>query len=160
MPVLFSERKFLSEVIADIDTYGDSNKLDVHYATVEFGGAAVQPIGTPVVWVDGNSRFEVYTAEAQITAAKTAASSPLVGDAVCGILAGDKFALGNNKEDTTTATQYVMALVRGERAVIEAGVDFGAISDANKDAFKAEMLDANISMIGSVTEVTPSHLNV
>ena len=154
-------RKFLSELVASTDTFGDNNMVDFHRETVQLTGTAtdVDPIGTPIVW-DGTSRFVVYTAEGQITTAKAADNTPLKGGAVVAVLVGDKFSYGFNKADLDLTTDpYATALFNGEYVLKEAGMEWGGIAAAEQEAFKLELATKRISFIEAAEQIEPSKLN-
>lgn len=164
MPTLIevTERKHLSELVGNINSFGDSNFADIHRATVQLGGTAtdVEPIGTPIVWVDGTSQFEIYTANAQITAAKTAGTSPLAGGAVIAVLIGEKYSAGFNKADLDLTTNpYATALFNGEYILKDAGMEWGGIAAAEQTAFKNELATKGISFIAAAAASSSSYIN-
>ena len=63
MPVIETSRKGLSEVVKGLGLFTNSAGTNYSYAVVDVkGAAAVDPIGTMLVW-DGTSAFEPYLAQ-------------------------------------------------------------------------------------------------
>lgn len=160
MPVVATERKFLSDLIKGVSSYEDETKTNFHYASVTVGGSAtVDCIGTPVVWVTANGRFEPYVAQTIATVAGT--DSPLKGGAKVALLVGDYNGMGFNKADVdlSAGDATMTVLHRGDVTVVNEGIEWDAGSNAAvQAAFLAELEAQRITTIDNATVVTPSYL--
>jgi hypothetical protein len=148
MPVNAEGRKHLTELVAGESSYDDDTATNYKYATVTVGnanaGLSVDNIGIPLVWVDGNSRFEIYVAQNIATAIGTG-TSPLAGGtiATC-ITVGDAYSKGFNKADTDigTANAEMTVVYRGFESLLESGLDATIWAAATQPAYIAD-LEAN-----------------
>ena len=156
-----TSRTQLTSLYAGYDVWNDTNKVNTKIATVAVGAGAetlVDNIGTPMIWVTGNSRFELYVAQ-DIAAAIAAGDSPLQNNQVCVLAVGTKESIGFNKADSDLATaEYLRVLYNGEAAILNSGITWGAANGTAQTAFLAELATKNITVAEDAEAVTPSLL--
>lgn len=170
--VIATERRQLSEVLKGYTKFEDDSAINYCFYTGEVGAASgtAEPIGTPVVWVNANSRFEVYVDQVIATVAST--TSPLPNGARVGVLVGTKEGRGNNKEaiDLTAGAANATILFRGPAAVVDTagsgvgdvtsgindGIQWAASSGAERAAFNKELETQGIAVITSATASNPN----
>ena len=160
MPVNATQRKILSDLLKGVMTYEDDTKTNFNYDSVTVGGTAtIGNIGVPVVWVDGNSRFEVFIAQ-DIAAAIATGTSPLVDGSAIGLLVGSEFGSGFNKADTDLSAGDVTKtiLYRGDATVVDAGIEWGTAAAPAQALFNAQLEAQRITTIDNATVVTPTYL--
>lgn len=154
MPQGFTERNKLSDVVAAMSKIGHEGAINYHYALVDVKGSGdVNPLGLPVVW-NGTDAFEVYLAQ-DISA--TGASS-LPNEAPVGVTVGSYEGVGANFEDTTlsaTATKMWVAF-RGEGAVKNAGIQWGAATSGDQDEFRVQLEKQGLAVVYPVAAANPS----
>ena len=158
MPVNATERKYLSELIKGVSTFDDDNATNFHYQGATVGGSAtIDNIGTPVIWNNSASRFEVYVAQ-NISTAISTGGSPLKDGSVIGVVVGDAFGVGFNKKDTDLSEGDVTLtlLYRGDASVISEGFEWGSANAGAQEAFLAQLEAQRITTVTNATVVTPS----
>lgn len=156
MPVNGTGRKYLSDLLKGTDDFHYDSAVRFNYDTVDVGGTGeVDNIGIPLIWVNGNSRFEVYVAQ-DITAVT---GSPLPGGRPICIGVGDALGLGRNREDTdlSVAGTQMTVLFRGDAAVVESGMIWGTANTTNQAEFRAQMEVQGVTFIDNGTAVTPAY---
>jgi len=159
MPINATERPVLSDLIKGVMDFEEMTKTNFNFESVTVGGTAtIGNIGIPVIWVNGNSQFEVFIAQ-DIAAAVTAGNSPLPDGSVVGILVGDNFGAGFNKSDVDLSAGDVSRtiLYRGDVTISNAGMVWGTANAANQALFLDAMQDQRITTIASATVVTPTY---
>jgi len=162
MPTNATQRAYLSDLLAGTSTYEDDTKTNFHYASVNVGGSTtIGQIGIPVIWVNGNTQFEVYVAQSIATAISTG-GSPLPDGSVIGIVVGDNFGLGYNKADINLASGDVnmTVLYRGDATILNGGMVWGSADATAQGLFLAQLQKQRITTIASATTVTPSYAGV
>lgn len=161
MPLVATQRKILSDYLVGVDNYPSENFIDRYHATVDLGGTEtdVDYIATPVIWVNANSRFEVFESQNIATAISTG-GSPLPGGAVIAVLVGSWEGVGFNEEDADLSAGDVKATVHfaGPADVLEEAFEWRTASPANQDAFKAQLFAQGITVNTAAQEITPTNL--
>lgn len=161
MPVVANStiRKRLSELIKGYDTFQDDAGVNFNFAIVDVKGTlAVDPIGTPLVWNNTTSSFEVYIAQdfSSIT------TSPLPDKTPICITVGDHRGRGFNDSDVQlisgTATKMCV-IFRGTAAISEAGLDWNAGTNAtNQGLFKTKLEQQRIAVVTDADTVNPTYV--
>lgn len=164
MPVVDTQRKYLSDVLAGANPSDNTNAMNFNYAsaTVTHAGE-LEPIGIPVVWDTSAATFVVYqdSSAAEIGLGITAGDSPLPGKGVVAILVGSAFGLGFNSADVDyTAGVAATVIHRGANnaGIKKAGIDYttGATSAGNQTAFEAQLEVQGVMVIETAEVVTPT----
>jgi hypothetical protein len=159
MPVNATGRKYLTDLLKGVSTFHEDTAIRFNYATVTLGGAAtdVDPIGTPVIWVDGNSQFEVYVAQ-DIDAAITTGGSPLPDGSVIALTVGDEFGVGFNKHDLDLTTDpLATVLFRGDAGIVNEGIEWGLAAAPAQALFLAQLENQRITTVPNGEVVTPAY---
>lgn len=159
MPVNAEGRKYLTELLAGEMSYSDDTATNFSYASIPVGGStSVDNIGVPMIWVDGNSQFEVYIAQ-DIAAAITAGNSPLPDGSVIAVTVGDAYGKGLNKADTdlTVADTTMTALYRGDATLLESGIEWGSAAAPAQALFLAQLEEQRITLAAEAAVVTPAY---
>lgn len=158
MPVLGTERKQESEVIAAFSKIGSEGAINYHFATADVAGSgAVEAMGIPVVWNPTNDEFEVFLAQ-DISAITEDSSLP--NGAPVAVVVGTKEGRGVNRADVTLSAtaQPLTVMYRGEGAVKAAGIDFGAASAPNIALFKAQLEKQGIAVVDAAATAAPNYI--
>jgi len=153
-----TKRRQISELIKGYDNFQYEKGINFYFATVDVKGtAAIDPIGTPLVWNNTTSAFEVFIAQDF----SAIATSPLPDKSPICLTVGDNRGVGFNEADTQliadTATKMTV-IFRGEAGVSEAGLDWGTANGTNQGLFKNKLEQQKIAIVESATEVTPSFI--
>tara|TARA_R110002020_G_scaffold237085_5_gene449374 strand:- start:2398 stop:2901 length:504 start_codon:yes stop_codon:yes gene_type:complete len=162
MPVNAEGRKYLTELLAGYSSYSDDTATNFNFDSVTVGHATpaltVDNIGTPLIYVNANSRFEIYVAQ-DIAAAISTGNSPLPDGSVICLSVGSALGLGLNKKatDIGTADTLLTALYRGDASVLDSGIDWGTANQAAQDAFWAQLEAQRITVAAEATEVEPAY---
>lgn len=155
MPVVETSRKHLSEVVKGLGMFTNSSGTNYSYAVVDVkGAAAVDPIGTLVVW-DSTSAFEPYLAQDIST---TTASALPNGAKVAVTVGTPQAGVGTNRADitlTTTATKMIVLYRHAE--VDKGGLEEGSITPTNLAEFYAELEAQGVAIYDPATNVIPSY---
>lgn len=160
MPVNATQRAYITDLVAGLSNYEDDTKTNFHTATVTVGGTATIPcIGVPVIWVNGNTQFEVYVAQNIATAISTG-GSPLPDGSVLGVLVGNNFGYGFNKADVdlSAGDAEMTILYRGDATIIDNGMVWGSANAGAQTAFLAQLEAQRITTIANATEVDPTYV--
>lgn len=160
MPLNATQRGYITDLVAGLANYEDDTKTNFHTETVTVGGTAtIGYIGIPVIWVNGNSQFEVYVAQNIATAISTG-GSPLPDGSVIGLLVGNNFGYGFNKADVDLSAGDVSAtiLYRGDATILNEGIVWGAAAAPAQAAFLAQLEAQRITTIAAGEAVTPAHV--
>jgi hypothetical protein len=159
MPVNATGRKYLTDLLKGVSTFHDDTHIRFNYATVTLGGTAtdVDPIGTPVIWVDANSQFEIYVAQ-DIAATITTGGSPLPDGSVIALTVGDEFGVGFNKHDLDLNDDPdATVLFRGDAGVVDEGIEWGTADATAQAAFWAQLEKQRITRVANAEVVTPAY---
>lgn len=161
MPVNSSGRKHLTELVVAEGSFSDDTATNFMYDTVTAGDAGVlsiEPIGTPMIWDNGDSRFELYIAQVVATV-KATGGSPLSGGSVLALSAGEKEGKGLNKADIDigTADVPITVLYRGDAQILNSGIEWGATSAPNQALYLAELALQRIAVASEAQAVTPTY---
>ena len=158
MPVNATGRKIQSDLIKGVMSFEGDTKTNFNYDTVTVGGTgSIDNIGIPVIFVDGNTRFEVYVAQNIATAISTG-NSPLPDGSVIGLLVGSAAGLGNNAADTDISSDISMTILyRGDATIVDAGIDWGSAGSPAQVLFLAQLEAQRITTIENATVVTPTY---
>lgn len=155
MPTIANGRRHLSELIKAKAKFDNEGFVNYNYASVPVEGSSdVDPIGTPLVWVDANSAFEVYVAQ-DIAAV---VNSPLPdGSPIC-LSVGAKEGVGFNKTAITlSATAETMtAIFRGPAGYSEEGMDWGGAGAPAQAAFKLQLEKQGVASVATAAIADPS----
>lgn len=155
MPVIETSRKCLSEVVKGLGLFTNSAGTNYSYAVVDVkGAAAVDPIGTMVVW-DGTSAFEPYLAQ-DISAA---GASALPNGAKVAVTVGTPEAgVGTNRADITlTTTAQKMIVLYRHAEIDKGGLEEGSITAPNLAEFYTELEAQGVAVYDPATNVIPSY---
>ena len=154
MPLLFTERKSYTDVVKGVSKFENEAGVDYHFARADCeGSTAIEPIGVPMVWVAASSAFEVYVAQAIPTV-----DSSLPDGSVVAIVVGQKEGKGVNKADVTLdgTSQDLTVLYRGQAAVLNEGITWGAVSAPNQALFVTALEKQGVTVISAATVAAPS----
>jgi hypothetical protein len=156
MPVVETSRKHLSEVVKGLGAFTNSAGTNYSYAVVDVkGAAAVDPIGTLVVW-DDTDAFEPYLAQ---DIAATGASVLPNGAKVAVTVGTPEAGVGTNRADvtlTTTATRMVVLYRHAE--IDKGGLEEGSITAPNLAEFYTELETQGVAVYDPATNVIPSYV--
>lgn len=156
MPVNSTGRKYLTDLVKGVDSFSEDSAVRFSYETVAVGGTGeVDNIGIPLVWVNANSRFEVYVAQ-DISAVT---GSPLPEGFPIAISVGDKFGVGRNRADTNLATsgQQMTVLYAGPAAITNEGIVWGSATSGDQDEFRDQLEKQRMRIVANATTVTPAY---
>ena len=158
MPVNATGRKILSDLVKAMDDLSSKTAVQFNTATITVGGTgSIDNIGIPVIWVDGNSRFEVYVAQNIATAIATG-NSPLKDGSVIAMVVGSALGTGLNKADTDISTDTeVTALFRGDAAIVDEGIDWGSANGTAQGLFLDQLELQRITTIDNAEVVSPTY---
>lgn len=155
MPILDTSRKHESELVKAFNKMGHEQGVVYSFASVPVkGSTTIEPIGTPLVWNDIDSAFEVYVAQ-DISAVAGTPALPN-GAPIC-VTVGTKEGKGVNRADVTlssTATEMTVMFRSG--AVVADGIEFGAAAAPAIAAFRLQLEKQGIAVIDAATAVNPS----
>lgn len=160
MPINATQRGFISNLVAGVSSYEEDTKTNFNLETILVGGtAAIGAIGIPVIYNADTEVFNVYVAQS-IAGAITAGGSPLPDGSVIGVLVGDRFGFGFDKQDVTLTADGVpmTVLYRGDATILNSGMVWGTADAAAQAAFLAQLEQQRITTIETATEVTPTYL--
>ena len=177
MPVNDTQRKYVSDVVKGLNTFGNQNAMEFNVASISLTNANaagvgtiptadVEPVAVPVIFDSANDQWVIFNdADADIAAAITADDSTLPNKAPVALVVGNKFGLGFNPEDVTLDAdgEPVTVLFRGANnaGVVRAGIDYAAggvtTSPANQTAFEEQLEKQGIMVIDSAEVVTPTY---
>lgn len=160
MPVNATQRKVISDLVKGVMSYEEDTKTNFNYDSVIVGGTlTIGSIGVPVIWVNGNSRFEVFIAQ-DIAAAITTGGSPLASGAVIGLLVGDQFGSGFNKADIdlSAGDTTMTILYRGDATVVDVGIDWGTAASPAQVLFRDQLEAQRVTFNDNATVVNPTYL--
>ncbi len=161
MPDVGTDNKYLSELIAGPVPFASSDHANFYTArvTVEAisggGDLSLDPVGTPLVYDAVNTVFVPYVAQ-DISAVSTSSlpdESPvciLIGPAEGAGLASENIAIADD------STAEVTVLYRGQLAIKDDGMAWGAITAPNQAEFIAQLEKQKIRVLPATTAVTPS----
>lgn len=156
MPTSFTSRKHLSETVAAVSNFGTEQGVNYTYAKVPVKGSGdIEPIGTPVVWNNATSAYEVYVAQ---DIAAVAGTPALPNGAPIGVTVGTYESVGTNYADVTlssTATEMYV-LFRGEAAVKDAGIEWGTATAGDQAEFKLQLEKQGIAVVSQNTLAAPA----
>ena len=159
MSVTSTARPILSDYLKGCSDYASNNAVRFNFATVDVGGTGtVGNIGIPLVWVDGNSQFEVYVAQNIATAISTG-GSPLPDGSVIAVAVGDYMGVGEDYENTdlTAADAKMTVLFRGDASGVDSGFVWGSANGTAQTAFKAQLEAQRITTIANAAVVAPTY---
>lgn len=158
MPVNAVGRKYLTDLVKGLDSFHEDTFIRYNYATVTLDGTGeIDPIGTPFIWNDTTTEWEVYVAQ-DIAAAITAGGSPLPDGSVIALTVGDEFGAGFNKHDLDLTTSPVATvLFRGPAGIVDAGIEWGAAAAPAQEAFLAQLEVQHITTIENAEVVEPAY---
>ena len=160
MPTVSTSRKLLTTLIAAEDSFAMDNAIDFNYATIPVGGAvSVDNIGVAMIYVAGNTQFELYVAQ-DIAAAITAGGSPLKDGSVIALSVGNYQGKGFNDEDTdlTVADTKMTALYRGDAAILAEGIIWNGADAGAQTAFLAQLEAQRITTTELAADAAASYL--
>ena len=151
------QRPVLSDVLTAYDNYRNEQFVDDLFETIIVGGTTtIGNIGTPVVWISGNSRWEVYVA--QDLSAVT--GSPAYNGAKVAVLVGDNAGLGDQEDtDLSAGDTPLTALTHGRADLLETGMIWGSADASAQTAFRAELLNQGIRFAEVADSATPTYLS-
>ncbi len=158
MPVLGTERKQESEVIAAFSKIGSEGAINYHFAAAQVvGSSAIEAMGIPVVWNSTNDNFEIFVAQ-DISAITE--SSNLPNGAPVAVVVGTKEGRGINRADVTLSTtaQPLTVMYRGEGAVKAAGINFGSANATNIALFKTQLEKQGIAVVDAAATAAPNYI--
>ena len=155
MPVIDQSRKYLSEVVKGLGLFTNSAGTNYSYAVVDVKGtAAVDPIGTLVVW-DDTDAFEPYLA--QDLSAVTASVLPN-GAKVAVTVGTTQSGVGTDLGDVTlSATATKMVVVYRHAELDKGGFEEGSITAPNLAEFITELENQGVAVYDPATNVIPSY---
>lgn len=158
MPVIENSRKCLSEVVKGLGSFTNSAGTNYSYAVVDVkGAAAVDPIGTMVVW-GAASAFEPYLA--QDIALATASVLPN-GAKVAVTVGTPEAGVGTNRADITlTATAQKMIVLYRHAEIDKGGLELGAITAPDLAEFYTALESQGVAVYDPATNVIPSYVTV
>lgn len=160
MPINATQRGFISNLVAGVSSYEEDTKTNFNLETILVGGtAAIGAIGIPVIYNEATEVFNVYVAQS-ISGAITAGGSPLPDGSVVGVLVGDRFGFGFDKQDVTLTADGVpmTVLYRGDATILNSGMVWGTADATAQAAFLAQLEQQRITTIETATVVTPTYL--
>lgn len=156
MPLLETSRKQQSELIAALSKIGHEGAINYHYARVTVKGTdLIEPIGIPVIWNNTISAYEVYVAQ---DIAAVAGTPSLPNGAPIALVVGAAEYVGSNKADVQLVVGGVElnVLFRGEGAVKEAGITWGAAAAPAQAAFRLQLEKQNLAVVANSTVAIPA----
>ena len=129
MPVIATERRVLSEVLAGRSQDEEKFGIEISTAAVPVRGpaAAIEVMGTPMIFIDASDTWLPYID--LVVAAAASDGGTLItqgGPARVGILVGDARGVGFNTADVTLipGTSQNLTLVYKDAIVIQEGINF------------------------------------
>ncbi len=159
MPVNSTGRKYLTDFLKGVSTFHEDTATRFNFDTVDVGGTlTVDNIGVPMIWVNGNSQFEVFIAQDIATAIATG-GSPLKDGSVIGFTVGQAAGVGFNKADTdlSVADTQMTLLYRGDASVVNDGIEWGTAAAPAQALFLAQMEAQRVTTIDNAEVVTPAY---
>lgn len=159
MTVVATQRAILSDLIKGVMAFEEDTKTNFNFESVTVGGSTtIGCIGIPVIWVDGNTQFEVYVAQDIPTAIATG-GSPLPDGSVIGLLVGSKEGKGFNRADIdlSTGDETMTILYRGDATIVNEGIVWGGAGAPAQTAFLEQLEKQRITTIANAEVVTPSY---
>lgn len=156
MPILETTRKKESELVKAFDKMGHQQGVVVSFATVDVkGSTTIEPIGTPLVWNNTTSAFEVYVAQDISAVAGTPALPD--GSPIC-VTVGTKEGHGVNRADVTlTSTATPMTVMFRSGAVVNEGIEWGTAVAGDQAEFVLQLEKQGVVVIDAATTATPSY---
>jgi hypothetical protein len=159
MPITSTARPILSDVLKGYSDFGKDNAIRYNFDTVAIeAGVDIGNIGIPLIWDNASSKFEVYVAQVIATVIATG-GSPLENGSVVALAVGNSQGLGMNKADTdgTDPDAAQTVLFRGEAAIVDAGMVWGATAAPAQALFLAELALHGITTIANAEVVSPTY---
>ena len=187
MPVVNTQRKYVSEVVTGRNPSENTNAMEFNVATIQLTNvndadnaspgtlttSAIDVIGTPVIFALDNAgtagSWVVYNdndgaTELAASLAATTVKSGLANNAKLGVVVGST-TYGKNDADVTLDDdgETVTVLFRGSNntGVLQAGIDYTAggvsTSAGNQTAFEEQLEIQGIMVVESAEAVSPTY---
>jgi hypothetical protein len=157
MPVIYEERKVVSELVKAIADFENIGAVDYNFSRVGcIGSTTIEAIGVPMVWDSVNSAFEVYVAQS----IPTTDSLLPDGAPVC-LVVGQREGYGVNTADVTLSAtaQELTVLFRGKASIVNEGITWGAVTAPNQALFLTALEKQLIAVTTSATSANPAYVS-